>query len=200
MKGLLAKLRGVIVLPAVVGMMVGAMPDRALAATPGGPSAAVILHRAEAKALTEHKNILVEFGASWCVNCRLYDRMLQDGAMRGILNRAFVFATMDTGERPGDKLHANTPGGVRFEDSVGGENAGWPYLVVLNPEGKLIVNSMRPDAKAKGGWTNIGYPVLPVEVDWFMTMMRRGAPGLNAAELAEMRGWLTKVAQGILHG
>jgi thiol-disulfide isomerase/thioredoxin len=181
-------------------MLLGAIPNRAQAAGLGGSSAAVILHRAEAKARAEHKNILLEFGASWCVNCKLYDRMLNDGAMRGILNKAFVFTEMDTGEQPGDKLHADTPGGVAFEDSVGGKNAGWPYLVVLNAEGKVIVSSMRPDAKAPGGRTNIGYPVLPVEIDWFMTMMRRGAPGLKPTDLAEMRGWLMAVAHGILHG
>ena len=200
MVGLRGWLRGGWMLAVVVGMMLGGMSDRAQAADLGGPSAAVILHRAEAKARAEHKNILLEFGASWCVNCKLYDRMLNDGAMHGILSKAFLFTTMDTGERPGDKLHANTPGGVAFEDSVGGKNAGWPYLVVLNPEGKVIVNSMRPDAKAPGGRTNIGYPVLPVEIDWFMTMMRRGGPELKATDLAQMRGWLMAVAHGIEHG
>lgn len=200
MVGMRRGFRGGWVLATAVALMLGAMPRRIEAAGLGGPSAAAILHRAEAQARAEHKNILLEFGASWCVNCKLYDRMLNDAAMRGILNKAFVFTAMDTGERPGDKLHANTPGGVAFEDSVGGKNAGWPYLVVLNPEGKVIVNSMRPDAKAPGGRTNIGYPVLPVEIDWFMTMMRRGAPELQPKELAEMRGWLTAVAHGILHG
>lgn len=200
MAGLLRALRSGAMVAVVVGMMLGAIPENVEAAGLGGPSAAVILHRAEMMARAEHKNILLEFGASWCVNCKLYDRMLHDGAMHGILSKAFVFTTMDTGERPGDKLHANTPGGVEFEDRVGGKQAGWPYLVVLNPEGKVIVSSMRPDAKAPGGRTNIGYPVLPVEIDWFMTMMRRGAPELPAKDLAEMRGWLMAVAHGILHG
>jgi hypothetical protein len=134
------------------------------------------------------------------VNCKLYDRMLADPTMHGILNKAFVFTTMDTGEMPTDTKHADTPGGVAFEDRVGGKGAGWPFLVILNAEGKPIVDSMRPDAKAKGGRTNIGYPVLPVEVNWFMTMMRRGGPRLNAADLAQIRGWLTAVAHGIMHG
>jgi hypothetical protein len=200
MTGLARKLRGGVVAAVAVGMLLGSIREKAHAAGMEGPSASVILHRAELEARAEQKNILLEFGASWCVNCRLYDRMLHDRAMHGILNKAFVFTTMDTGEQPGDKLHRNTPGGVAFENSVGGKNAGWPYVVVLNPEGKVIVSSMRPDAKAKGGRTNIGYPVLPVEIDWFMTMMRRGAPELKATDLAEIRGWLTSAAHGILHG
>lgn len=169
-------------------------PSLLRAAITGGPSAAVILHRAEAQARTGHKNIMLEFGASWCVNCKLYDMMLANPAMHAILSRAFVFTSMDTGERPNDKLHANTPGGVAFEDSIGGKGAGWPFLVILNAEGRPIINSFRPDAKSKTGKDNIGYPVLPVEVDWFMTMLRRGGPNLSHADLAKVRAWLTAEA------
>lgn len=182
-----------------LGLVLGFSPVAVQAAT-GGPSATVILHRAEAKARAEHKDILLEFGASWCVNCKLYDRMLADSAMHAILSRAFVFTTMDTGERPSDKRHANTPGGMTFEDSVGGKGAGWPFLVILNAEGQPVVDSMRPDAKANGGRTNIGYPVLPVEIDWFMTMMRKGAPHMSETDRAKLRAWLQAQARRIEHG
>lgn len=179
-------------------MALGALPARA--AVTGGPSSGEILHRAEVEARAGHKNILLEFGASWCVNCKLYDRMLADPAMHAILSKAFVFTTMDTGEMPQDKKHANTPGGVAFENQVGGKGAGWPFLVILNAEGKPLVDSMRPDAKAPGGRTNIGYPVLPVEIDWFMTMMRRGAPSMSDRDRAALRAWLTVEAKQIEQG
>lgn len=180
--------------------VLGVWPLRARAAMPGGPAAAVILRRAEARAQAEHKNIMLEFGASWCVNCKLYDRMLADPSLHAILHKAFVFTEMDTGENPTDRLHANTPGGVAFEDALGGKDAGWPFLVILNAKGRPIISSFRPDAKAKSGQTNIGYPVLPVEVNWFMTMVRRGAPSLSRAERAKVRAWLTAVAAKILRG
>ena len=181
-----------------VFLFMAASPRLVHAASPGGPSATVILHRAEARARAEHKSILVEFGASWCINCKLYDRMLADPELHAILSRAFVFTTMDTGESPSDRRHANTPGGVAFEDSVGGKNAGWPYLVILNAGGKPIVNSYRPDAKSKTGKANIGYPVLPQEIDWFMTMMRRGAPTMSHADRAKVRAWLEVQAKRIM--
>lgn len=183
-----------------VVMAFGVSPLVLRAATLGGPPAAVILHRAEVKARAEHKSIMLEFGASWCVNCKLYDRMLADPTMHAILSKAFVFTTMDTGENPHDKRHADTPGGVAFEDSVGGKGAGWPFLVILNAEGKPIINSYRPDARSKTGKANIGYPVLPQEIDWFMTMVRRGGPSLSHADLAKVRAWLTAEAARIQHG
>lgn len=163
-----------------------------------GPSAAQILHRAESQARAEHKNIMLEFGASWCINCKLYDRMLDDQSMHAILSRYFVFTTMDTGERPNDLQHADTPGGVAFEDSIGGKNAGWPFLVILSANGKPIVDSDRPDPKSKIG-DNIGYPVLPQEVNWFIVMLRRGAPTISRHELASVHAWLTARAATIPH-
>ncbi|HEX8710388.1 MAG TPA: thioredoxin family protein, partial [Terracidiphilus sp.] len=166
-----------------LAVMLAASPLVVRAAKPdAGPSAAQILQKAESKARAEHKNILLEFGASWCVNCKLYDRMLNDDSMRAILDPHFVFAYMDTGEHAKDTRHTNTPGGVEFENSIGGKDAGWPFLVILDSEGKPIVDSNRPSPKSKAG-DNIGYPVLPQEVDWFIVMLQRGAPSLSRHDL-----------------
>jgi thioredoxin-related protein len=162
------------------------------------PSAAQILAHAESQARAEHKNIILEFGASWCINCKLYDVMLNDASMHAILGPHFVFTSMNTGEHPTDARHANTPGALELENSVGGKDAGWPFLVVLNSGGKPIVNSYRPDPKSKTG-DNIGYPVLPQEVDWFMVMLQRGAPSLNQHDLATVRAWLTARAAKLHH-
>jgi thiol-disulfide isomerase/thioredoxin len=168
-------------------------PGLAIAAgtADGGPSATAILERAEQQARAEHKNILMDFGASWCSNCKLYDRFVDDPQMHALLNRAFVFATMDTGERPNDKKHADTPGGVAFEDSVGGKDAGWPFFVMLDANGKPIVDSNRPDRTSRSGKSNVGYPAAPEEVDWFVEMLRRGAPSLSQQDRASIHAWLT---------
>lgn len=157
----------------------------------GGPPAAEIMQRAEAQARIEHKNILLDFGASWCVNCRLYDRFVSDPQMHALLRRAFVFASMDSGEFSGDLKHADTPGGVEFEASIGGKDAGFPFLVMLDAGGKPIVDSFRPDPKSKAGKSNTGYPATPEEIDWFVEMLRRGAPSLSQQDLAGVHAWLT---------
>lgn len=165
------------------------------AATPNaGPSATDILQQAESQARAQHKSIMLDFGASWCINCKLYNRMIDDPSIGAILRRNFIFITMNTGERPSDRHHANTPGGVAYENSVGGKGAGWPFLVILNANGKPLIDSYRPDSKSPSGKSNIGYPAAPEEVDWFVTMLRRAAPSLSQHDLETVHAWLTAQA------
>jgi thiol-disulfide isomerase/thioredoxin len=194
----LVRFGSLFVLPAVVFTLMPA--PRAIAATApdGGPSAMAILKSAEAEAHAQHKNILLSFGASWCVNCRLFDQFVADPQIHPILSRAFVFASMDTGEFSNSK-YADTPGGVAYENSIGGRNAGFPFLVMLDADGKPIVDSYRPAPGSAGGKDNIGYPVLPAEVDWFVEMLHRAAPQLIAQDLAVVHAWLTAHAAPLMH-
>ena len=154
-------------------------------------SAHDVMTQAEAKATAEHKAILLDFGASWCGNCHLFERFLADPAIHPIMDRHFVMVTLITGEHASDTRHANTPGGQQFEDSVGGKNAGWPFIVMLDAQGAPVVDSYRPDSKAATGKSNIGYPDSPAEVDWFMQMLQKAVPSLSPQETATIHSWLT---------
>jgi thioredoxin-related protein len=154
-------------------------------AAPGSNAQEIITH-VERQAAAEHKSILLTFGASWCVNCHLFDKFLADPTIHPIMDKSFVYADLDTGEKAGDKGHTNIPGGEKLQTSLGGKDAGYPYIVMLDASGNLIADSKQPGA---GG--NIGYPDAPNEIEWFMEMVKKAAPSLSAQDTATIRNWLT---------
>jgi hypothetical protein len=62
---------------------------------------------------------------------------------------------------------------------------------MLDPTGKLLVDSFRPD-HGKQHADNIGYPATPPEIAWFVHMLQVAAPNLTAAELTTVQTWLQK--------
>lgn len=158
---------------------------------PNQPDATAILQQAESAVGPAHKNILLVFSASWCGPCHLFEAFLHDPQTGPIMDRNFVIARFDVGEHAGDKRHSDTPGAEALRASLNGKDPGYPFLVVVDPTGKTIVNSYRPvKGKAAGADTNVGYPALPEEIDWFMEMMRQSAPSMSAKETASIRRWL----------
>jgi thiol:disulfide interchange protein len=165
----------------------------ALAALLGAPataapdSADTLFAQAKGEASQAHKNILLAFSASWCGPCKMYERFLEDGQMRAITEKAFVVVRVDVGEHEGDPHHADTPGGVKLRTALGAAGEpGFPFLVMTDEQGNPIVNSYR------NGNTNnnVGYPAAPEEIDWYIEMLKRAAPGLSAADLSATRAWL----------
>lgn len=153
------------------------------------PDADAVMAHARSQAAAEHKNILIAFGASWCGNCRLFDRFLADPSIHPIMDKAFIFVDLNTGERENDPKHANIPGGQKLQASLGGKEAGYPYIAMVDPAGSLLADSTRPASLGHGG--NIGYPDASYEIDWFVEMLKKGAPALSAQETASIRNWLT---------
>ena len=154
------------------------------------PPTEVVLHAVETDAQTQHKSILLSFGASWCGNCHRFARFLSDPAIHPIIGKAFITSELITGERKDDPRHSNNPGGLAYEETLGGKGAGWPYLVILDPSGKLLVDSFRPD-HGRPHALNIGYPASADEIDWFVHMLQVAGPGLTRSDLLTIRTWLT---------
>ena len=154
------------------------------------PTANDILSQARATATAQHKNILLIFSASWCGPCHRFDHFLTDPAISPIMNKAFVITTLDVGEHPTDTKHHDTPGAGALRASLGGDTAGYPYILMLTPAGHTIINSLRPDSTAPAGG-NIGYPAIPAEIDWFMHMLQTSAPTLTPQDTATIRAYLT---------
>lgn len=160
------------------------------APAPAQQAASDLFAHAKADAKAEHKNVLAVFSASWCGPCKLYERFLQDPQMKSITDEAFVLQRFDVGERP-NSGHSDTPGAVALRTSLGASGEpGFPFIVITDNNGNPIVNSYRNgDTNA-----NVGYPALPVEIDWYIEMLKRAAPSLSPADLAATRDWLRKHA------
>ena len=86
-----------------------------------------------------------------------------------------------------DKASLNNPGGEEMLARVGGKGSGLPFIAFLDEKGGTIVNSLRP-AGAKSA--NIGHPFEPEEVDWFLVMVKKAAPGISPDETSVLERWL----------
>jgi hypothetical protein len=59
-------------------------------------------------------------------------------------------------------------------------------MVMTSENGTPIVNSYRNGDTE----SNIGYPAVPVEFDWYIEMLKRASPSLTSADLLATRTWL----------
>jgi len=148
-----------------------------------------MLSDTQSQAAAQNKNVLLVFSASWCVPCHMFETFLTDRKTGPVISGSYVVARFDVGERKGDKQHANTPGAEELRATLGGAEAGYPYLVVIDAAGKPIVNSFCPSGCKPPG-ENIGYPATPGEIDWFMQMLHQSAPSMSTKDVKTIRSWL----------
>lgn len=157
-----------------------------------------ILSQATARAAAEHKQVFLVFGASWCSYCRLLDAFFADPKIQPIIDHNFVVVHLSVLESKHPER--NTPGGEKLLAELAappeGADYGLPVFVFLDGKGVLLTTSMRPSEKSKNG-ENIGYPVEPQEIDWFMTMMRKSVPAMSAADSSVIESYLKTRATAI---
>jgi thioredoxin-related protein len=163
------------------------------AQTPRG--AEQVLASAKIQAAEQHKNIFLIFGASWCPPCREMEKFMEAREIRPIFEKYFVVVTLNVYEEKGKHPELNSPGAENLVADFGGESNGVPFLVFLNERGELIVNSNRP-VKGKPKGENVGYPDLPEEIDWFMSMLKTTLPSLPTDEARVIEIWLRKHSGG----
>jgi thiol:disulfide interchange protein len=84
-------------------------------------------------AATDHKRVLLVFGANWCYDCHVLDRALHDGAAGKIANESFVMVHVDVGEA--DK---NLDLAKQYKIPL---DKGVPAVAILGSDGKLLYGS-----------------------------------------------------------
>ncbi len=154
------------------------------------PTADRLLSEAEATAYSQQKNVLLLFSASWCAPCHMLQSFLVDPTIRPIFDRYFVKLVVIHGERPNQARYQDTPGADQLLDSLHDTDTSIPLTVILNSNGKLIADSVLPVYGRRNIHANIGYPDSPTGIDWFLEMLRRGAPSLTANESETIHNWL----------
>jgi thiol:disulfide interchange protein len=87
-----------------------------------------------AKATTEHKRVILVFGANWCIWChRLHTTFETDAGVSRALDQGFIVVPIDVNARHGEKRNAAVV--ARYGNPI---EHGIPVLVVLDGDGKQL--------------------------------------------------------------
>lgn len=130
--------------------------------------AQAVLSGALARAKSENKRLLVHFSAPWCGWCHKLEDWLAQPQIAALMAIDFVDLKIDT-----DRM---TNADAVSKQLGRDEKGGIPWMVILDADGKALVNSNGPSG-------NIGYPAKPDEVGHFMKMIQSAARKLTAEQL-----------------
>jgi len=91
-------------------------------------------------AATDHKRVLLVFGANWCYDCHVLDRALHDGAAGRIVSKSFVLVHVDIGE-----VNKNLDLAKQYQIPL---EKGVPAVAILGRDGKLLYGSREGEFEA----------------------------------------------------
>jgi hypothetical protein len=85
------------------------------------------------EALTDHKRVMLVFGANWCYDCHVLDRALHEGPAGEIVKEGFILVHIDIGE--GNK---NLDLLKKYKVPL---DKGVPAVAILGEDGRLLYSS-----------------------------------------------------------
>ncbi len=86
-----------------------------------------------AQAKTEHKRVLVDFGADWCPDCVVLSHIFDDAQVKPFLDKHFVVVRVNVGQ-----WDANLDVSEQYGDPIA---KGIPAVVVLSPDQQIIAST-----------------------------------------------------------
>lgn len=107
---------------------------------PANADAKAEIRDAKARATSEHKRIILVFGANWCYDCRVLDYVLRRPNLAELVQPNFIVIHIDTGE--GDK---NMDLVAQYKIPL---KKGIPALAVLNSDGSLLYSQQNGEFEA----------------------------------------------------
>lgn len=81
----------------------------------------------------DRKLVLIDFGANWCLDCIVLDRLFNDSTVAGYLRANFRVVRVDVG-----RFDRNLEISRRYDDPIHG---GVPAIVVLAPAGAVVATT-----------------------------------------------------------
>jgi hypothetical protein len=150
-------------------------------------SADQVMREAMQQAVTEKKNILIIFHASWCGWCRKMDSSINDRSCKNFFDDNYVIRHLVVDESA-DKKNLENPGVYKFRAKYSGGDLGLPSWLIFDKDGNLLADSqMRPDGtNATTPGENIGCPATEKEVTHFIAILKKTSK-LDVAQEAAIK-------------
>ncbi|MFD0346672.1 thioredoxin family protein [Kitasatospora aburaviensis] len=82
------------------------------------------------QAKSDGKNVLLDFGATWCGNCKALDKTLGDSQVQSVLNASYHLVQVDIGGHSSTNFNL-----LKKYDSQGSYKM--PVLIVVTPDGTV---------------------------------------------------------------
>lgn len=136
-----------------------------------------LMYAAYSQAKSENKNVIAIFHASWCGWCKKMDASMNDESVKKYFDDHYVTVHLTVDESANNKNLEN-PGAADFRSVFHGEQAGLPFFIVLDANGKLLADSYtrKPGQPLTEAGSNIGCPASAEEVETFKTILKNTSP------------------------
>jgi len=109
---------------------------------------------ARVAARKEHKHVLLNFGADWCMECRILDKLFAEPSVATFLRTNFVVVRVPVGGMVGlNYAELNSDVIRQYGVFTTRENAGIPSIVILDSAGAVIARTDKGEWRHKEALT-----------------------------------------------